>query len=261
MHLTELAWPDLTAPDLDGPDLDGPDLDGPEGRTLLVPLGSVEQHGPHLPLDVDTRVAAAVVGEGVCAAPELVAAPALAYGASGEHEAFPGTVSIGTDMLAAVLVELGRSATRWAQRIVFLTGHGGNRDALVAAVALLRQEGRDAAWFPCAAPGDAHAGRTETSIMLALDPGAVRLDAAAPGATAPLAELLPAIRAGSVRTVSPSGVLGDPTGASAAEGERLLAGMVVALLAAVRRWRPGQDGQLSAETPGTPSSVPASAAR
>ena len=70
--------------------------------------------------------------------------------------------------------------------------------------------------------GDAHAGRTETSLMLALAPSEVLLDRAAAGDTRPIAELLPELRAHGVRKVSPNGVLGDPAGASAAEGERLL---------------------------------------
>jgi mycofactocin precursor peptide peptidase len=143
-----------------------PEIDG--RPTLLVPVGSVEQHGPHLPLDTDTRIAAAVAVRAATGA--LFVAPPVAYGASGEHEGFSGTVSIGHEALRLLLVELGRSAARWAGRLVFVNGHGGNGSSLVEAVRLLRYEGRDAAWFACAAGGDAHAGRTETSLMLALDP-------------------------------------------------------------------------------------------
>jgi creatinine amidohydrolase len=213
---------------------------------LLVPVGSLEQHGPHLPLDTDARVAAAVAGRAAGRDLAVLVAPPLAYGASGEHEGFPGTLSIGHDALRAVLVELGRSASRWAPRLVFVNGHGGNIPTVPDAVAQLRREGRDAAWWPCVPPtGDAHAGRTETSIMLALDPAAVRRDAAEPGATAPLAELLPALRAGGVAAVSPNGVLGDPTGATAEEGERLLREMVERLRVGVARWRPDPAGRLT----------------
>jgi creatinine amidohydrolase len=224
-----------------------PELAGPPDRTLLVPLGSVEQHGPHLPLDVDTRVAVRVAGAAAESSTggTLLLAPALAFGASGEHETFPGTVSIGTETLRVLLVEFGRSACRWARRVVFVNGHGGNLEALRDAVALLRAEGRDAAWFGCrVAGGDAHAGRTETSIMLALDPAVVRPERARRGNTTPLAELMPAMRAGSVRAVSPSGVLGDPTGASAAEGHDVLTAITAALTAALARWTPAPDGEL-----------------
>lgn len=199
---------------------------------LLVPVGATEQHGPHLPLGTDTAIAAAVAARS-----GLPVAPALPYGASGEHETFPGTVSIGTEILAAVIVELGRSACRFARRLVLVNGHGGNVGALRAAVALLRSEGRDVAWFPCGVPGaDAHAGHHETGVMLALAPDTVRPDLAAPGNTAPLRELMPAISAGSVRDVSPSGVLGDPTGATAGEGAEAVSVIVAALVTAVERW-------------------------
>ncbi|GAA4904340.1 creatinine amidohydrolase [Actinomycetospora succinea] len=199
---------------------------------LLVPVGATEQHGPHLPLRTDTTVAATVAARS-----GLTTAPALPYGASGEHEGFPGTVSIGTETLAAVIVELGRSACRFARRLVLVNGHGGNVGALRVAVPMLRAEGRDVAWFPCGVPGaDAHAGRHETSVMLALAPDAVRVDLAAPGNTAPLRELMPAIAAGSVRDVSPSGVLGDPAGASGAEGAETVSVMVAGLVTAVERW-------------------------
>jgi mycofactocin system creatininase family protein len=214
--------------------------------TLLVPVGACEQHGPHLPLDTDARIAAAVARRVAAEDDALLVAPPLAYGASGEHEGFPGTLSIGHDALRAVLVELGRSAARWAPRLVFVNGHGGNLPTVPDAVAQLRAEGRDAAWSPCAvAGGDAHAGRTETSILLALAPAAVRSEAAEPGATAPLAELLPALRAGGVAAVSPNGVLGDPTGATAEEGEELLREMERSLRARLTRWHPDPTGRLT----------------
>jgi mycofactocin system creatininase family protein len=226
--LGERVWPELGA------------------GTVLVPLGALEQHGPHLPLDTDARVAIAVARRAAVMNPALLVAPPLAYGASGEHEGFPGTLSIGHEALRAVLVELGRSASRWAPRLVFVNGHGGNLPTVPAAVTRLRAEGRDAAWWPCVpAAGDAHAGRTETSILLALDPTAVRLDVAEPGATAPLTELLPALRAGGVAAVSPNGVLGDPTGANAPEGERLLAEMTAALCTCLTCWRPDPTGRLT----------------
>jgi mycofactocin precursor peptide peptidase len=228
MNLGDRVWPEVPA------------------ATVLVPLGALEQHGPHLPLDTDARIAAAVAGRAAADDPALLVAPVMAYGASGEHEGFPGTLSIGHEALRAVLVELGRSAFRWASRLVFVNGHGGNVPTVPGAVAQLRHEGRDAVWSPCVvAGGDAHAGRTETSILLALDPDAVRMDAAEPGSTAPLAELLPALRAGGVAAVSPNGVLGDPTGADAVDGERLLAEMTAALRTRLTRWRPDATGRLT----------------
>jgi len=224
------------------------------GGFLLVPVGSTEQHGPHLPLSVDTVVATAVADELArrcrAAGQEALVAPAVAYGASGEHEQFPGTVSIGTRALALLLLELGRSASAWAQRIVFVNGHGGNLDALAEAVPRLRDEGRDAAWLPCAAPaadpqvGDSHAGRTETSLVARLRPDDVRWERAEPGASEPLPDLLPRLRIEGVRAVSPNGVLGDPFGASAAEGARLLDAMTDTAWVRLRHGRVAANGCL-----------------
>lgn len=197
-----------------------------KGSLVVVPVGSLEQHGPHLPLDTDTVVAQAVAA-GVAERLGGWCAPAIAYGSSGEHQDFPGTTSVGTPTLGRVVVELVRSLRSWAGRVVLVNGNGGNVEAVKAAVELLVGERHDVRWVPCAAPGmDAHAGRAETSLMLHLRPDSVRLDLAEPGNTAPLAALLPHLRARGVAAVSRNGVLGDPRGASAAEGQRLLAAMI-----------------------------------
>ena len=110
------------------------------------------------------------------------------------------------------------------------------REPLRRAERRLRAESRDIlAWEPHW-DGDAHAGRTETSLQLAMDPARVRLDRAAPGDTRPIAELVPLLREQPVRSVSPNGVLGDPAGASAAEGAALLDALVADLDASVRAW-------------------------
>lgn len=192
------------------------------GDVLLVPVGSVEQHGPHLPLSTDADIALALAERAQAALPYAAVAPLVAYGASGEHEGFPGTVSIGRAALELLLVELCRSASAWFPRIALVSTHGGNAEPVARATERLRTEDRDViAWSPRWA-GDAHAGRTETSIMLALNPVRVDMTRSEPGNREPLHVLLPALIAHGVRAVSPNGVLGDPAGATATEGRHLL---------------------------------------
>jgi mycofactocin system creatininase family protein len=218
---------------------------------LIVPVGSTEQHGPHLPLDTDTRIATAVaraVAGRLATKDESnwLVAPAIGYGASGEHEGFGGTVSIGTSALRLLLVEFGRSASRWASRLVFVNGHGGNVEALAAAAALLRYEGRDVAWCSCTVEAaDAHAGHTETSVLLHISPSAVRLDERLAGNRTPLAELMPALRSGGMAAVSEVGILGDPTTATAEDGARMFAEMVAGCLRRVAEWAPDRNGMLT----------------
>lgn len=214
---------------------------------VVVPVGACEQHGPHLPLDTDTRIATAVARAMVeRLGPDHLLAPPVVYGASGEHEAFPGTISIGEDALELLLVEFGRSACRWAPRVVFVNGHGGNVRALRSATRLLRYEGRDVAWSSCLVRGgDAHAGHTETSVLLYLSPSDVLIEESCPGNSAPLAELLPRMQSGGVAAVSEVGVLGDPTTATAGAGERLFEEMVTGCADRVYRWEPRDDGMLS----------------
>jgi creatinine amidohydrolase len=222
IRLSDTAWTDWASPGAP--------------PVLAVPIGSCEQHGPHLPLDTDTRIAVAIAEGLARSCRGVVVAPALTITASGEHAAFPGTLSIGAAATEMVLTELIRSAD-WARGLVLVNGHGGNVEPVERAVRIAEQEGRRAiSWWPRVTGGDAHAGRTETSLMLAIAPETVRPDAAAPGNTAPVGDLIDEMRTGGVAAVSRNGVLGDPTGATAAEGRRILDALVADAVARVGAW-------------------------
>ena len=223
--MTRLA--DLTSPDVAA-------LAGADG-VLAVPLGSTEQHGPHLPLSTDTDVAVALCEE-LATRRGVIVAPAVAYGSSGEHAGFAGTLSIGQAALELLLVELVRSASESFAHVLLVSGHGGNAEPVRRAIATLRGEGREVLAFFPAWDGEPHAGRVETSLLLALRPEMVLLARAEAGDTRPLTEIMPLLRAGGVRAVAPNGVLGDPRGATNEEGRDLLAALAVDLTRAVDAW-------------------------
>ncbi len=224
MLLQDATWRDVEAAGAD--------------RLLALPLGSLEQHGPHLPLNTDTRIAAALADRLSAVRPDVVVAPPVPYGASGEHADFPGTLLLGHDALTGLVMELVRSARAAFGGVIVISGHGGNGEALAMVGERCRAEGEAVLIWSARVPGsDAHAGRTETSLMLAIDHEMVRTGLAEAGCTEPLAAIMPRLRAGGVRPVSSNGVLGDPDGASAAEGHRFLETMTTELAAAVAaRW-------------------------
>ena len=170
-----------------------------QGAMVLLPTGSIEQHGPHLPLMVDTAVVTHVArAAGARAAGEvpLVVAPTVHFGVSHHHLAFAGTMSLTTEQYIDCVKELVRCLYRNGVRRVFLlNGHGGNQHPNgVAAHALAHEEGLEltigeASYWTVASqalidagardvgPGyPGHAGGFETSLMLALRPDLVQLE-------------------------------------------------------------------------------------
>jgi creatinine amidohydrolase len=227
MFLADLAWPEVAER-------------AAAGAVLAVPLGSTEQHGPHLPLATDTDIAVALCRRLASARPDVLIAPAVAYGSSGEHDGFAGTLSIGQAAIEQLVLELGRSATKTFRHVLFVSAHGGNAAPVSRAVETLQSRSHcDVTLFQPRWEGDPHAGHHETALLLALHPERVRMDRAVSGDTRPLAMLMPLLTAHGVRAVSETGVLGDPTAATAARGVALLDDLAAQLIGHVTTWRSG----------------------
>lgn len=201
---------------------------------VVIPVGSFEQHGPHLPLDTDTQIATHLCKQATQNLHDVVVTPPLSVTASGEHAGFPGTISIGTEVFAAVLVELVRSCD-WASGVVLVHGHGGNLEAVQRATATLTAEQRNiASWWPHIRGADAHAGHTETSLMLAIDPNSVHVDKLDVGNVQPMSEIQLDLQTRGVHAVSANGILGDARSATAQFGDALLAELTNNLHAFIR---------------------------
>jgi len=194
---------------------------------VLLALGSWEQHGAHLPFDTDTVIIEAVVDVAMRSVDpnnsQFSVVPTIGVTASDEHNGFAGTLSIGTNALSDAVVSIARSAS-WARGICIVNGHGGNSDALKLVHSALDYENiRHSIWsLPYYEGADMHAGHTETSLMLHLAPGIVRMDLAEVGAVGDSEILIERMRAGGIKEVSSNGVVGDPTNATAAHGATML---------------------------------------
>lgn len=220
----------------------------------LLPVGSIEQHGPHLPLDTDAYDAgylARRVAE-ACSDPRPFLLPLVPYGVSHEHDDFKGTISVRNDTLASLVYDIGMSTARnGIRKLVILNGHGGNGPALNYAAQMIN---RDAQILVCVdsgeasdvdiyrmveTPNDIHAGEVETSTSLALRPEKVRLDLAVPFVPEFSNRYLNYTSKRGIswysytRRISETGVLGDPSRASAEKGRRIWEVMIAHLVALV----------------------------
>lgn len=240
--LADVAWPEIAAALAQG------------DRTAVLALGSTEQHGPHLPFDTDTRIAAALLERFCARVPEAIALPALPLGCAREHLGFPGTLSLDEATLEAVLVDVARSIARsgFARLFVF-SAHGGNESLLerigpvLAAAAAparvivhaglarttdeLHARARERGVPP--AEAGHHAGEVETSMLLQLAPASVRRDRLAAGRL-DVPEPASALFYPSLRDNAPDGTVGDPRRARAASGRAYLDAWTDVLVAAYR---------------------------
>lgn len=217
----------------------------------LLPVGATEQHGPHLPLSVDSRIAAALVKRVAdTLAPDFLLSvlPMLHFGVSPEHADFPGTLSLSAETMLALLMDVGRSvAAAGIKKLAILNSHGGQPQLLDLAAQKLRRECRLLV-FPLngyrywnvekhfgaeEAAFGIHGGAAETSIMLAIAEETVRRGKLADfrSLAAEMAKrfkhLRPYGRIASfgwqAQDLNPAGAMGNATRADAAKGEALLA--------------------------------------
>jgi len=196
---------------------------GLNSKILLLPLGSFEQHGPHLPFDTDTIIIDSVVSRALSEerieVDKFLVAPTIAISASDEHAGFSGTLSTGTEALTQSVVAICRSAS-WSQGVCIVNGHGGNADALARiSSALTYEKIAHSIWsLPSYDGADMHAGHTETSVMLHVAPDKVHTERIEAGTVGDASALVAQMRTSGVAGVSDNGVLGDPTTATSEQG-------------------------------------------
>lgn len=234
-------WADLPTPSF---------ADLPAQTVAVLPLGATEQHGPHLPLSVDSDLIEGVAARMLAAlSPDqaVLVLPTLTITKSDEHLDYPGTLTLSPETFLAVVRETGASVVRaGVERLVLFNGHGGNAALLQVAARELRRAhgmivavcswGAFAGWQdhfePEAYAHDIHAGDSETSAMLALRPDRVDMDKAQ-DFTAPMkgwGQSVPGLGLGGspvspgwlAQDLHPSGACGNASAATAEKGAALL---------------------------------------
>jgi len=250
-----MRWEELTSPEVGALDRD---------RTVVVlPLGSVEQHGNHMPLGTDTILAQAVSLAAAGALDDVIVLPPPWYGFSAHHMRFPGSITLSAETLMAVAGDIVAAVVKHGfRRILIVNGHGGNngvidvlasslghkhygvaRIAALTYFALAREE--IAALRQSAPGGMGHACEFETAMMEAVRPELVHMDRATtlypdPGSSYLTTDLLggSAIRVyHDFGDLSPTGVLGDPSLATPEAGAKFLAATIAALKAFIEDFR------------------------
>jgi creatinine amidohydrolase len=217
------------------------------GVVIVLPAGSIEQHGPHLSCAVDAQIAVGVVGEALRRLPASVSAfalPPLVYGKSDEHADFPGTLTLDGATLQAMVEQIGDSIYRAGfRKLLIVNAHGGQPQVMEIAAMALRARHRDfivVPHFVWRVPHRAaeflsererrlglHAGHAETALVLALAPETVRMAHAVAHLPPEFPSQVLADRgrapcAWMVQDLSPNGVVGDPLPATADQGSAIL---------------------------------------
>ena len=226
--------------------------------TVIITIGSTEQHGLHLPLGTDAIMGEALGQRVAHALGDTLLAPGMRIGCSEHHMDFAGSLTLSRQTFIGVVGDICRSLARHGFRhIVLLPTHGGNFAPLAKAVEAIRPElsgvnliaftdlmafmdeifqtGKARKVTPEQA--GAHAGEFETSIMLYLRPDLVAIDKAQPGYVGDQLRIAPLVFEKGFRAVTANGVLGDPRDASAANGEAYMAAITDLLVGYINKAR------------------------
>ena len=245
MKWGELRWPEMKALDR-------------ANAVVILPVGSMEQHGPHLPFQVDHFIANRIAEDLERVVPEVLILPPVWCGASAHHMDFPGTITLRPRIFIELLREIcGCLHQHGFRRIVLLNGHGGNRSSLE----VLGQELYSDCGFSVnvlvywdlvpelvkslkksKSKGMGHSGELETSLMLYLAPHLVKLGEVPPGfRTDQLEHKSPFLdgsrlkRYGNIKDHSEIGVDGFPAAASREDGEKFYQAVIIELQKVVRQ--------------------------
>jgi creatinine amidohydrolase len=229
-----------------------PEVEAASARGLIavLPVGALEQHGPHLPLTTDTVLASGVAAR-IAEATDALLLPAIAYGDAWTAEGWAGTLSLSPETLRAAVTDIGRGLQRMGIKgLVTLNGHFGNREPIGLAARTLSETGfrvlhldypkleafaAEVCESEPAGPGFYHADEVETSMMLALAPETVRLEKAEP--EYPDFPETFGLEPMHLSAFNRSGVFGDPRPATAEKGERLIAGIAEECVRLIGIWR------------------------
>jgi creatinine amidohydrolase len=233
-----------------------------ERIVAILPVGAVEQHGPHLPVRVDAAINAGIVERAVALMPDDLPAlvmPALPVGKSNEHLEYPGTLSLPYDLLGRVWFEIGKSVWRaGVRKIIFWNSHGGQPQLMEIVCRELRVElgmfAVGASWFRTIDSSDLfsaeerrhgiHGGESETSIMLHLHPDLVAMEHASNFKSRSIelerqhGLLMPEGGVGfgwQAQDLHPAGVTGNAAAADAARGREEVERAALALVKLVRQ--------------------------
>lgn len=228
-------------------------------KTVIIPVGSIEQHGPHLPTFTDTLLAYHLCERLARKMGRTLVAPVIRPGCSEHHLAFPGTISVPASTLRAVVdAYVGSLAKTGFKNFILIPTHGGNFEPLRKGFSKLRKKHRRAriygyfdlerfvaAMNKAAAEfgvspeaSGAHSGFTETSCVLATRQDLVDMPSAAPGYVGPFDKNVSRqiIKRG-MKAFTENGVLGDPRGSSTEAGERIIQSLVEEMAATLTEMR------------------------